>query len=183
MNSQAIPFFEVILISLGLSADAFSVALAAGAQGFTLRRVFRLSWHFGLFQFLMPIIGWALGDVLSRFVGSYGPWAVMALLILIGGKMVVEGIRNAPENLSDLSRGWNLVSLSVGTSLDALGVGLGLGLLDARILIPATMIGIVCAAMTTVGLYLGVRLYKQLGHRAVIIGGIILIAIGIKMVV
>ena len=178
---QSVPLIEILLISLGLSADAFSVALAAGAQGFTGRRIFRLSWHFGLFQFMMPIMGWALGDVMSHYIGDNGKWIVLVMLVLIGGKMIFEGLKNAPQDLPDLSRGWSLVALSVGTSIDALGVGLGFGLLNVLILKPAAIIGIICALVTIVGLYLGVRLYRALGHRAVIIGGLILIAIGIKI--
>ncbi len=179
----SLPLFEIIVISIGLGFDAFSVALASGAQGFTPRRAFRLGWHFGLFQFIMPIIGWGLGEIISGFIGCYGNWVVFILLIGIGGKMISEGIKDTPKEIPDLSKGWNLVSLSVATSLDALGVGFGLGLLGYSILKPAIIIGIICAAMTLTGLYLGVRVYDKLGHRALIIGGVILVGIGIKMVV
>jgi manganese efflux pump family protein len=178
-----IPIYDIFLISLGLGFDAFSVALASGAQGFTARRVFRLAWHFGLFQFLMPLIGWGLGDLISKYVGNLGQWLVLILLVIIGGKMFWEGLKPAPQHIPDLSKGWKLVSLSFGTSIDALGVGFGFGLIKASILQPAAIIGLVCAAMTTIGLYLGVKLYQRWGHRAMILGGIILVAIGIKMVV
>jgi manganese efflux pump family protein len=178
-----IPLAEILLISFGLAFDAFSVALASGAQGFTPRRIFRLAWHFGLFQFFMPIIGWGLGDVLSKYIGNLGPWFVLLLLLAIGLKMLWEGLKSAPESVPDLSRGWKMVSLSFGTSIDALGVGFGFGLMKAPIMKPAMLIGVICAAMTTLGLYLGVKIYQRLGHRAMILGGIILIAIGIKMVI
>jgi putative Mn2+ efflux pump MntP len=179
---QQIPLYEILLISFGLAFDAFSVALASGAQGFTPRRIFRLAWHFGLFQFMMPIIGWGLGDVLAKYIGQWGQWIVFIMLVGIGIKMFIDGLRDAPTSAQDLSRGWKMVSLSIGTSLDALGVGFGFGLMNVTIIKPAAIIGIVCAAMTTLGLYLGVRLYERLGHRAMILGGLILIAIGIKMV-
>jgi len=178
-----IPLLEILMISLGLGFDAFSVALASGAQGFTPRRIFRLAWHFGLFQFMMPLIGWGLGDLISKFIGEWGQWFVFILLVMIGIKMFWEGFKKAPEDMPDLSKGWRLITLSIGTSLDALAVGFGFGLLDAAIIIPAAIIGLVCAAMTIVGLYLGVRLYRKLGRRAMILGGVILIAIGIKMVI
>ncbi|MCD6162005.1 MAG: manganese efflux pump [candidate division Zixibacteria bacterium] len=175
-------FIEIILISIGLGFDAFSVALTCGAQGFTWRRVFRLGWHFGLFQFMMPIIGWFLGEFLSQWIGSYGSWIVLLLLLLIGGKMFYEGIKDKPDKLPDLSKGWILLMLSFATSLDALGVGVGFGLLDISIIKPAIIIGVVCSVMTAIGLYLGVMLYDRLGHRALILGGLILMAIGIRII-
>jgi manganese efflux pump family protein len=177
-----IPFIEIILISLGLGFDAFSVALASGAQGFTPRRVFRLSWHFGLFQFMMPMIGWLLGSLISKYISHWGQWIVFALLAFIGLRMFWEGLKPAPERVPDLSKGWHLVTLSIGTSVDALAVGFGFGLLKTPIIMPAIIIGVICAAMTIIGLYLGVKLYQKLGHRTLILGGIILIGIGIKMV-
>lgn len=178
-----LPLIENLLIALGLAADAFSVALAAGAQGFKPRRIFRLSWHFGLFQFLMPVVGWLGGEVVARIVGRAGPWIVLVLLVGIGVKMIADGIKDAPKELPDLSRGWKMVTLSVATSIDALGIGFGFGLLNISIWKPAVIIGVVCAALTVVGLYLGTRLYRKVGHRALIIGGIILMGIGIKMII
>ncbi len=174
------PLIEIVLISIALGFDAFSVALASGAHGFDPRRVFRLSWHFGLFQFAMPIIGWSVGEVLARWLSTYGGWIVFGMLLIIGGKMLYEGLKSAPENIPDLSRGWSLISMSIGTSIDALAIGFGFGLLNYEILKPATMIGVICAAMTAAGLYLGVKLYDKLKHRAIILGGIILIGIGVK---
>jgi len=179
---SALPLIENLLIALGLATDAFSVSLAAGAQGFRPRRVFRLSWHFGLFQFLMPVIGWFGGELVAGVVGRAGLWIVLILLVTIGIKMIVDGIKDAPKKLPDLSRGWKMVTLSAATSIDALGVGFGFGLMDIPIWRPAIVIGVVCSIMTIIGLYLGVRIYRKIGHRALIIGGIILIGIGIKMV-
>jgi len=178
-----LPLYEIILIALALAADAFSVSLAAGAQGFRPRRIFRLSWHFGLFQFIMPVIGWFGGEFVTRIVGRAGPWIVLVLLAGIGIKMIIDGIKDAPKDLPDLSRGWKMVTLSIATSIDALGVGFGFGLLDIPVFRPAIIIGVVCSIMTIFGLYLGVRIYRRIGHRALIIGGVILIGIGIKMII
>ena len=97
--------------------------------------------------------------------------------------MISEGLKAAPKNIPDLSRGWNLVSLSIGTSLDALGIGFGFGLLNYTIFQPAVIIGVVCALMTMIGLYLGTKLYTRLGNRALILGGLILIGIGVKSLI
>jgi putative Mn2+ efflux pump MntP len=174
------PLVELILISVALGFDAFSVALAAGAQGFQARRLFRLGWHFGLFQFVMPIIGWLAGETVVSLIGNIGDWLVFILLAVIGGKMLVEGLKVAPEKIPDLSRGWNLTTMAIGTSIDALGVGLGFGILGYEILVPAAYIGVICVIMTSIGLLLGVKLYSKLKHRALILGGLILIGIGIK---
>ena len=176
------PLYEIILVALALGFDAFSVALASGAHGFLPRRVFRLSWHFGLFQFVMPIIGWVVGEAIAGWLGHYGGWVVFALLAVIGGKMLWEGLKNSPEDIPDLSRGWNLITMAVGTSIDALGVGFGFGIMHYEILKPAAAIGIICVLMTAIGLFLGVKLYSLLKHRAIILGGLILIAIGIKSI-
>lgn len=178
---NTIPLSEVVLISLGLSADAFSVALAAGAHGFTPRRIFRLSFHFGLFQFLMPLLGWYGGENLAKHIGKYGYPIVFVLLAAIGVRMMFEGFKKNVE-YPDLSKGWKMVALSIGTSIDALAVGFGFGLIGVTIMTPAIMIGVICAGVTTIGLYLGVRLYERVGQRAMIFGGLILIAIGIKMI-
>ena len=178
MQSPAL--IEILLISVGLSLDAFSVALAAGAQGFKPRRIFRLGWHFGLFQFFMPIVGWAIGELVAQYTGRFGPWAIFLLMLGIGGKMISESLKGFPKNIPDLSRGWNLVSLSFGTSIDALGVGFGFGLLNYSIFKPAILIGLVCILLTVTGLYLGSKLYARLGNKALMLGGLILIGIGVK---
>jgi len=129
---------------------------------------------------MMPVIGWTVGEIISKHIGCYGNWVLLILLIGIGGKMINDGIKDVPKEIPDLSKGWSLFVLSVATSIDALGVGFGL--LDYDILKPAFIIGIVCAIMTITGVYFGVKLYDKLGHRMLIIGGVILIGIGIKMV-
>ncbi len=177
-----LPLYEIILISIGLGSDAFSAALAAGAQGFTPRRIFRLAWHFGLFQFMMPVIGWFVGGAAAKYIGGYGHWFVLLLLAGIGLRMIIEGFKNNPGQSPDLSRGLKMVGLAIGTSLDALGVGFGFGLMEITIWRPAVIIGVICMIMTTAGLYLGTRLYRYFGQRAMIIGGLILIAIGLNMV-
>ncbi len=130
---------------------------------------------------MMPIIGWFAGEALASHIGGYGKIIALILLCAIGCKMIYDGLKPNPEEMPDLSRGWKLVMLSVGTSIDALGVGFGLGIIGTSILKPAAIIGLVCAGMTTLGLFLGAWLYKRLGHRGMIFGGLILIAIGLKI--
>lgn len=174
------PIIEILLISIALGFDSFSVALASGTHGLASRRVFRMGWHFGLFQFIMPIIGWSVGEIVAGRISAYGNWIVFSLLLVIGGKMVWEGVKNNPEKIPDLSKGWNLILMSISTSIDALAIGFSFRLLDYEILRPAAVIGIICFIMTGSGLYLGVKFYDKLKHRAIVLGGIILIVIGVK---
>ena len=181
-------FFELILLSLALGADAFSVALALGHRIKGFRPVFRLSWHFGLFQFLMPLVGWALGEVAAGIAGGFAPWAAFVLLAIIGGRMVWQFFRAGDEQerkyqALDPTRGWSLLVLSLATSMDALGVGIGLGLVASSLLVPCLVIGVTAAAMTAGGVLLG-RLIGMVARRwAELIGGLILIGIGIQLVV
>lgn len=170
--------------------DALAVAVATGiALGrVSGRQTFRLSWHFGLFQFLMPVIGWRAGLSVVRFVSSYGHWIAFGLLAFTGGKMIRGALSESParaEKPRDPTRGMSLVILSVATSVDALAVGLSLGMLHVRIWYPAAVIGVVACALTAAGMHLGraveSRLGGWLGTRLEILGGLVLIGIGIRI--
>ncbi|MFH2054606.1 MAG: manganese efflux pump MntP family protein [bacterium] len=177
---------SILGIAVALAIDAFSVALATGIvlPKVTWRHCFRLSFHFGLFQFLMPIIGWLLGSAFESYVHAYAPWIAFGLLALVGGKMIVEalGPPRPPEELHDPTRKGSLVMLSVATSIDALAVGISLSLLGAGIWAAAVVIGIVAAGLTLVGLFCGERLGVRFGHRMGLLGGIVLFAIGIRII-
>ncbi len=166
--------------------DAFAVAIAAGIVlgKVSGRQTFRLSFHFGLFQFLMPVIGWLAGLSVERYIHGYDHWLAFSLLGFIGGKMIYEAIRrNGDEGPrpSDPTRGVSLVLLSVATSVDALAVGLSLGVLRVKIWYPAVVIGLVAAALTAAGMHLGRPLGSRLGRKMEIVGGLVLIGIGLKI--
>jgi len=174
-------------IAVGLAMDAFAVAIATGIALGTVsgRQTFRLAFHFGLFQFLMPVIGYLAGMTMERYIRGYDHWLAFGLLGYIGGKMVYEGIREEGEEGNggkDPTRGMSLVVLSVATSIDALAVGISLGVLHSdEILYPGVVIGIVACAFTAAGLHLGKRLGVALGKRMEVIGGLILVGIGLKI--
>ncbi len=165
--------------------DAFAVAVATGIVLGTVsvRQTFRLAWHFGLFQFLMPVVGWRLGLSVERFLAGYSRWLAFALLAFLGGKMVRESMKEQEgrQNGRDPTRGASLVVLSVATSVDALAVGLSLGVLRVGIWHPAVVIGIVACALTAVGLHLGSRIGLAFGRRMEVAGGLILIGIGVRI--
>ena len=177
----------LLLIALALAVDAFAVALAAGAclPKVGPRQTFRLTWHFGLFQAGMPIIGWAVGLTFRALIESFDHWLAFALLLGVGGHMIYAALSDHPDQCAptDPTRGWSLVMLSVATSIDALAVGLSFALLKIAIWMPALIIGLVAALLTGIGLHLG-RLLKstsRLGSAIEVGGGLILIAIGLNI--
>jgi manganese efflux pump family protein len=178
-------FITLLGIAVALAMDAFAVAIAAGLQlrPLTVGHVFRLSFHFGLFQALMPILGWLAGSTVQRYIAAWDHWIALALLAFIGGKMVYESRRGEEERVSaDPTRGWTLVALSFATSIDALAVGLSLAMLGVSIWMPSLVIGVVCAAFTVIGMSIGWRVGRAWRRRVEMIGGLVLIAIGVKIV-
>ncbi len=164
--------------------DAFAVALGVGSLQVSNgpRPTFRLSFHFGLFQFLMPILGWAAGSGVARLMSSVDHWVAFALLAFVGGRMVRSGLDADGESYAaDPTRGRTLVMLSVATSIDAFAVGLSLAMLDINIMYPSTIIGIVAAGFTLLGLQLGNRLGQWFGKRMEVIGGAVLMFIGLRI--
>ena len=173
-------------LAAGLALDAFAVAFAAGSvlPRLTARHCFRLSSHFGLFQGLMPVLGWLAGSAAAALVQSFEHWIACGLLVPIGGRMLLKPAeKETGAECGDPTRGLTLVALAVATSVDALAVGFSLGLLESTILLPAAVIGIVAAAFTLVGMQLGRRAGRLLGVWARRAGGIVLIAIGMQILV
>lgn len=171
-------------VALGMDAFAVGAAVAASLENVTGRHLFRLAWHFGLFQFLMTVAGWLGGDGLSTFMGGVSNWIAFGLLSLLGINMIrtASHAEDAPENF-DPTRGWSLVGLSVATSIDALAVGVSLGLINVEIWTPSIVIGCTALVMTFIGMKLGDRVGMHLGRWAERIGGIVLIAIGVRILI
>lgn len=169
-------------IALGLAMDAFSVAIgvSVGLGGTSGRQTFRLAWHFGLFQALMPVIGWAAGSSIRPWIESWDHWLAFVLLVVVGGRMIFEALRTDDDATppTDPTRGWSLVVLSVATSIDALAVGLSFAALGVDVWIPAAIIGLTAGAMTLLGTLGGRALGLRFGSRMAVVGGLVLIAIG-----
>lgn len=180
-------FIETGLIAVALGCDAFAVGMGVGTRFCGPRHVFRLSFHFGLFQFLMPLLGWIIGMNAVGLVRQWGPWVAFALLFFIGARMTYESFH--PEESSpdkeckDPTRGMSLVVLSVATSMDALGVGFSIGILGQSLMFAAICIGITACVMTWAAMKLGNRLSSRFGQRMEIVGGIILMAIAVKLLI
>jgi putative Mn2+ efflux pump MntP len=177
-------WLTIIGIALALAMDAFAVALATGAvlNPLTRRHLFRLGFHFGLFQALMPIAGWMIGMSVQHWIAAYDHWIAFLLLTLVGGKMIVEAFGGKEEkSVSDPTRGLTMVMLSVATSIDALAVGLSLAMLDVSVWKPAVVIGLVAGALTVSGMLLGRRIGDSWGKPVEVCGGLVLCIIGLKI--
>ena len=171
-------------VAVALGCDAFSVGLALGTRSLDRRASFRLWFHFGLFQFLMPLIGWCIGKQCLSYVADYDHWVAFAILSAISVKMLIESLKKEDDDAArkkDPTRGWSLVGLSLATSMDALGVGCGMGVVDSLLLYPAICIGITAGVMTYIGIRLGCRLSGRFGKRVETVGALILLAIAIKL--
>jgi putative Mn2+ efflux pump MntP len=177
--------WSLVAIALALAMDAFAVAVAAGLADLPLtgRRVFRLAFHFGLFQALMPALGWAAGRAVLRWVEPIDHWVAFGLLAFVGGRMIWGAQRadRAERKAGDTTRGWSLVMLSLATSIDALAVGLSLAMVGTAILVPSLVIGAVAAGLTAAGMALGRWIGAAWGKRVELLGGAVLIALGARI--
>jgi putative Mn2+ efflux pump MntP len=186
MGSLRLNWLNLLGVSVGLAMDAFAVSIAAGMTvgGVTPRHVFRVAFHFGLFQFMMPILGWWVGSAVSWYVSDYDHWLAFGLLSIIGGKMLLDaGSEAGGGTKSDPTRGWLLVALSVATSIDALAVGLSMAFIHVSILLPCVVIGLVAASFSAVGITFANRIRRRWGRVADVLGGCALIMVGIRIVI
>ena len=177
-------FGFIIFIAFALAMDAFAVSIAcAGYLGqLSGRQKFRLSFHFGLFQFLMPLIGWFAGKHIVNYIEFYDHWIAFGILTIIGIKMIVDANHEEVQQINkDVTRGISLILLSFATSIDALAVGFSLGIVKSNIIIPAVTIGIVASGMSLIGIRIGSFLSFKFGQKVSIFGGVILILIGIHI--
>lgn len=176
---------EILAIAVALAMDAFAVSISYGCSpaGLCRKNIFYVAFSFGLFQGVMPLIGWSFGLVFTDGIRLYAHWIAFALLAYIGLKMISEGIResNDPphcENILDYRR---LLILSVATSIDALAVGVSFSVINNPILIPAIIIGVVTFFTSFYGVVAGQKMREHIGQKMEIAGGIILLAIGTKI--
>ena len=180
--------FLVLPIALALAMDAFavSVGISVHRKGLTQSQVFRLALGFGLFQFLMPLLGWLAGQTIIESIKAIDHWVAFGLLAVIGNKMIFDSFKSETSNSKqerDPTKGVVLLLLSVATSIDALAVGLSFAVLDLPVLVPSLIIGIIAFIMTIIGTKVGPLFGRLLGKRAELIGGCVLILIGIKILV
>lgn len=182
-------FVNSIFLGVGLAMDAFSVSLANGLNEQSMKKgkVFGIAGVFGVFQALMPLVGWiCVHTILQHFKAfeKWIPWIALILLLFIGGKMLYEGIKNDEEAEASKVGIWMLLVQGVATSIDALSVGFTIaeyGFLMA--LVCVAIIGAITFAICLTGVLIGRKFGTKLSNKATIIGGVILILIGIEIFV
>ncbi len=179
-------FLTNLVVAIGLAMDAFAVSLGVGTSRLAAdkRSIFRLSFHFGLFQGLMTFLGWLAGTTISRWISAFDHWIALILLALVGVNMIRSGLNSESKSYSqNPSKGSFLVLLSVATSIDAMAVGLSLAMIDTPILQPVLTIALVTVGLSLFGLHMGNKLGERFGKRMEIIGGLILIGIGLRILI
>lgn len=180
---------QSVLLGVGLAMDAFSVSLANGLNFPDMKKttLLKIAGVFALFQFAMPMIGWVLvHSVAEKFqkVQPVIPWIAFGLLLFIGGKMIIEGIKGDEEEVKADIGFKSLMVQGVATSIDALSVGFTISDYNLRnALVSTIIIGVVTFAICVIGLLVGRKLGTKLASKASIFGGLILVGIGIEILI
>jgi putative Mn2+ efflux pump MntP len=175
----------LLLTAFALSLDCFAVALAAGIPGGRggIRDAARIALAFGAFQAGMPVLGWLAGRSVIAYISAYDHWIAFSLLAIVGARMIREGFSDEKEEQPASLGTGTLIVLAVATSIDALAVGVSLAFLDTGILLPALLIGVFTFAVSFAGALLGGAAAERWGKAMEVLGGLVLIGIGIRILV
>lgn len=176
---------EVIVLALALSMDAFAVSVGLGAKHgkHTKELALKAGFYFGVFQGLMPLIGYLGGRTLLDWMGDYTPWAAGGLLLLIGGKMIIEAFNDGvEEDIANVSHRI-LTVLAIATSIDAMAAGFSLTFLDVNPFVACGLIGLTTWLLSISGVIVGVKTGTWLESKAELLGGVVLICIGVKVMI
>ena len=176
----------IILIAFGLAMDAFAVSITCGISipKPKIGNALKVAFSFGLFQAVMPVIGWLAGTTIYQVIQKIDHWIAFGLLAFIGGRMIYEAlVSKSCERIVDSNDLSTLLVLSVATSMDALAVGITFAFLDVTIIYPVMIIGLITFCLSLLGVFIGKKLGCSFGKYADIVGGIILIFIGTKILV
>lgn len=175
--------YATLILAFAMSMDAFAAAVGKGAALHrpTLKEAIRTGLIFGTIEALTPLIGWAIGLAASQFIMSWDHWVAFTLLFVLGARMIVEGLRRAPEEEHQQPQRHGfllLATTAVATSLDAMAVGVGLAFLQVNIVLTALTIGAATTIMAASGILLGRFIGPVMGKWAEVVGGVVLIGIG-----
>ena len=181
-------FFNSVLLGVGLAMDAFSVSLANGLNEPDMKRskICGIAGTFGFFQALMPVIGWICVHTVVQYFSAFEkliPWIALVLLLFIGGKMLIEGIKNEEEESEKSGVGFGaLMVQGIATSIDALSVGFTISDYNLPMaLVCAAVIAVVTFIISIAGLFIGRKFGTKLSNKAAILGGSILVFIGLEI--
>lgn len=176
----------ILIIATGLAMDAFAVSISSGLtiKRLRIRHALLIASFFGIFQGVMPLLGWVAGIGLSDYIASIDHWLAFILLTVIGVKMIYEATRlDEASEEKDPLKIYVLFILAIATSIDALAVGLSFAFLNVTVVYPAIVIGVVTFAFSLFGVFIGKRFGHFFEGRIEVAGGLILIAIGVKILV
>ena len=179
----------LLLLALALATDAFAAAISQGARArhhASASQALRIGLAFGAAQAFMPLLGWALGRAFESAIRDVDHWVAFVLLGGIGARMVHQGWVAAPRRdgaPAPLATGWPLAATAIGTSVDAAAAGVTLAVLDQPVLLACAVIGVVTLVLSTGGVLLGRAAGALLGARAEVAGGLVLIALGTKILI
>ena len=174
---------DIIIIAIGLSMDAFAVAICKGLSVIKLKPKHALAagLYFGGFQALMPVIGFLLGFKFEKYIAGIDHWIAFLLLAMIGGSMIREALGDADDQINDSFSFKAMLPLAVATSIDAVAVGISFAFLGVDIVAAALIIGAVTFVLSGAGVYIGYFFGTRFRTKAEIAGGIVLILIGLKI--
>ncbi len=176
--------FSLVVIAIGLSFDSFAVSVSSGIikSKIEFTDALKIAFFLSFFQAIMPVIGWFFGSEIETYAAEFDHWIAFGLLALLGGKMIISSFRDSSVSKPiDLLKLPVLFSLSIATSIDALIVGMSFGLLEINIILAVLVIGSITFFVSMFGILFGKKTGTRIGKKMEILGGIILIGIGIKI--
>ena len=179
-------FISVVVLAVALAMDCFAVSMACGTQAarYKVWPFVWLAFSMGLFQAVMPVIGWLLGEQCLSWVGTFAPWVAFGLLLLLGLKMCYDALRPEEEPAKEFRLTLpQLLLLGIATSIDALAVGVSFAMIETAIWMPVVVIGMVSYLFSMAGSAIGFRFGRLKWLNARLLGGLMLIAIGVKILI
>ncbi|MDO8577225.1 MAG: manganese efflux pump MntP family protein [Candidatus Daviesbacteria bacterium] len=183
--TDLVVILQILLISISLSLDAFSVSIVGGMKVSKVKHLhaLRVAAFFGIFQAVMPVIGWFIGEAMKGFIGGIDHWIAFGLLGIIGINMIRESLSDEDSERKNLLDTNTLIFLAVATSIDALVVGITLSLIKIPFILSISIIGLVTFIICFFGFLFGEKLGARFGKKIEVLGGLALIAIGIKILI
>ncbi len=187
VKRYAMTILEMVLIALGLSMDAFAVATCRGLEmpKFNWKHALVIALFFGVFQALMPLIGWAVGSTFSKYIENVDHWIAFALLAVIGLNMIWDSFKKEKQEDKECNnQGLKIIPLifmAIATSVDALVVGITIAFINANIWITIAIIGSITFVLSFIGVAIGHKVGSKFKRVATAIGGVVLILIGLKI--
>ena len=178
-------FYVIFFIAIGLSVDSFAVAISNGltVEDLNIGKHFIIALFLAFFQGIMPFFGWIMGESIEGYIRNFDHWVAFALLFFIGLKMIYEGIKHRDKERRQRLQIPVLVMQSLATSIDAFVVGLSFAFLKEHILLPMIVIGITTFVFSFIGVEIGKFVKSSIGKYAEVLGGMVLIAIGVKILI